>query len=444
MDRRKFLFNSAVVGAGTVLTQCSKPASATDKPVEEKVSFETWDDIRKQFRLAPGRIHMTQMLLASHPKPVRDAIEKHRDALDANPVDYYEKNFSAFEKTVRKDAAQYMGVTPEEIALTDSTTMGLAMLYSGLKLKPGQEILTTTHDHYSTEKSLEFASAKTGAVIKRVSLYDDPAQATADVMVGTLKKAITPKTKVIAVTHVHSWTGVKTPIREIAAMVKEANGSRSPADRIYLCVDGVHGFGVEDTNLADVGCDFFAAGTHKWIFGPRGTGVLYARKDAWDMIAPIIPPFELPVYGAWMGVPAEWMGDVSKKEFSFADLCTPGGFHSFEHRWALAEAFQWQLTIGKKRVEDRTHALGTRLKEGLKAMAHVKLLTPMDESLSSGINCFLVDGQEADETVKRLLAKNITASVTPYRALYVRLTPSIVNNEQEVDEALKAIEGIRA
>lgn len=444
MDRRKFLLNSAVVGAGTVLAQCSKPAAATDKPVEDKVSYETWDDIRNQFRLAPGRIHMSQMLLASHPKPVRDAIEMHRDAFDANPVDYFEDNVAAFEGAVRKNAAEYMGVTPAEIALTDSTTMGLAMMYSGLKLKAGQEILTTTHDHYSTEKSLEFATAKTGATLKRVSLYEDPAQASVDTMVGVLKKGITSKTKIIAITHVHSWTGVKTPVKEIATMVKEANGSRSAADRIYLCVDGVHGFGVEDTNLADMGCDFFAAGTHKWIFGPRGTGVLYARKDAWDMIAPIIPPFELAVYGAWMGVAAAWMGDVSNKEFSFADLCTPGGFHSFEHRWALADAFNWQLTIGKKRVEERTHALSKRLKDGLKAMSHIKLLTPTVETISSGINCFTVEGQSAEETVKRLMAKNITASVTPYRALYPRLTPSIVNTEAEVDETLKVLEGIRA
>ena len=442
MDRRKFLFNSAVAGAGTLLVQCSKPAAATDAAGSGPVSFETWDDIRKQFNLAPGRIHMTQMLLASHPKPVRDAIEKHRNELDANPVDYYENNVGAFENAVRAKAGEYMGVLPEEIVLTDSTTMGLAMMYSGLKLKPGEEILTTTHDHYSTEKALEFATARSGAVLKRVSMYDDPALASVDEMVGVLKKAVTAKTRIVAVTHVHSWTGVKTPIKEIAKMVKEANGTRSAADRIYFCVDGVHGFGVENTNLADIGCDFFVAGTHKWIFGPRGTGVFFACKDAWDMIAPIIPPFEFGPYGAWMGVAAAWMGDTSKKEFSFADLCTPGGFHSFEHRWSLADAFQWQLTIGKSRVEERTHALSKRLKEGLKSMAHIQLLTPIDESLSAGINCFLVKGQSAEETVKRLLAKNITASVTPYKAIYARLTPSIVNNELEVDEVIKALEGI--
>ncbi len=435
MDRRKFLLNTAVVSAGTLLAACEKSQPKV-AAVEGAPSFDTWEGIRKQFRLAPGRIHMTQMLLASHPKPVRDAIEKHRDALDANPVDYWENNVEALDNTVRQQAAAYMGVTPEEIALTDSTSMGLAMMYSGMKLKPGQEVLTTTHDHYATEKALAFSSARNGAVIKRVSLYDDPASASIDTMVGVLKKAITPKTKLVAVTFVHSVTGVKTPIREIAAMVKEANASRAVADRIYFCVDGVHGFGIENINVADIGCDFFAAGTHKWIFGPRGTGVLYARKDAWDMIAPIIPSFEFDPYLAWMGT-------RQASEFSFKDLCTPGGFHSFEHRWALADAFGWQLTIGKARIEERSHALSKQLKEGMKSITHIKLLTPRDESVSAGINCFMVDGMEPEGVVKRLLDRNITASVTPYKTRYARLTPSIVNTEEEVSIVLKELEQVR-
>ncbi len=85
MDRRKFLLNTAVVSAGTLLAACENN-KAQVAAAEGAPSFDTWEGIRKQFRLAPGRIHMTQMLLASHPKPVRDAIERHRDALDANPV----------------------------------------------------------------------------------------------------------------------------------------------------------------------------------------------------------------------------------------------------------------------------------------------------------------------------------------------------------------------
>ncbi|MEQ1588547.1 MAG: aminotransferase class V-fold PLP-dependent enzyme, partial [Cyclobacteriaceae bacterium] len=299
MDRRKFLLKSGLaIGTGALLPACNTTPAPNVAPVQE-VAFNTWEEIRKQFLFNPDRIHMSQMLFAAHPKMVRDAVQKHRDSFDANPVEYWESNFMTIENEIRKKSATYMDCAHEEIALTDSTTMGLAMLYSGLKLTSANEILTSTHDHYATEKALEYAAAKSGASIKRVSLYSDPAKASVDEMVEVLRKGTTPKTKIIAITFVHSCTGVKTPIKEIAAMVKEQNSKRSEGDRIYLCVDGVHGFGIENVSMKDLGCDFFAAGTHKWIFGPRGTGVLFAKKDAWNMIAPIIPSFEYNAYGSW-------------------------------------------------------------------------------------------------------------------------------------------------
>lgn len=438
MDRRKFLLNSGVaLGAGAILSACTATPSPVNAALVAEPAFTTWQDIRKQFLFNPDRIHMSQMLLAAHPKMVRDAIQKHRDAFDANPVEYWEENWMTIEGDIRKKASEYMDAAPGEIALTDSTTMGLAMLYSGLKLNASHEILTTTHDHYSTEKSLEYAVARSGAGIKRVSLYTDPSSASVDEMVDVLKKGITPKTKIVAITFVHSCTGVKTPVKQIAAMIKEQNSKRSEADRIYLCVDGVHGFGIENVSMRDMDCDFFAAGTHKWIFGPRGTGVLYGKKDAWNMIGPVIPSFEWNAYITWMDLfPAD--------KLTYADLCSPGGFHSFEHRWALGEAFQFQLNIGKERVTERSHQLSTKLKQGLANIKHINIITPMSEEVSAGINCFEVDGMKHADVVKKLLTKKIIASESPYKVSYVRLTPSIINSEEEVSICLRELEQIKA
>jgi selenocysteine lyase/cysteine desulfurase len=434
MDRRKFLFNSGLaIGASAMLPGC-KPESKKDAPTEAAASFENWADIRKQFLLSPDKIHMTLMLLASHPKAVRDAIALHRQKMDENPTEYWESGYPIMEPQIRQAAAEYMGADSTEIALTDSTTMGLGTLYTGLKLKPDDEILSTFHDHYATEKSLEFACAKNGATIKRVALYDDPAQASVDQMVSALKNGVTPKTKIIAITFVHSCTGVKTPVKQIAEMVRELNQQRK--NRIYLCVDGVHGFGIENITMTDLGCDFFVAGTHKWIFGPRGTGVFFARKDVWDMIIPTIPSFEDTTYYDWMGV-------KPMDSFSFSDLCSPGGFHSFEHRWALPEAFKFQLTIGKAKVQERSHQLSTLVKDGLSTIKHVHLITPRSEEISAGINCFEVDGMKPDDVVKKLLTKNIIASASPYKTSYVRFTPTILNSEDEVKKCLQEIERIK-
>lgn len=380
---------------------------------------------------------MAQMLLASHPKPVKDAIENHRLNFDANPTEYWEHNFATAEPKILESAAAYLEAKPAEIALTDSTTQGLGTLYTGFRLHEADEVLTTIHDHYSTEKSLAYSAQKNGASIRRISLYDVPSQASTDEIVERLTAAVRPSTKLIAVTWVHSSTGVKLPIRQMAEAIKTINSGRDPSDRIYFSVDGVHGFGIENVTMADLGCDFFVAGTHKWLFGPRGTGIIWAKEDAWNMVIPTIPSFSYNEYGMYLGM-------IPERDLNFSDRFTPGGFHSFEYRWALNEAFDFHMKIGKEKVEQRTHQLCTRLKEGLSQIPHVTLHTPLSSKLSSGINCFEVDGLTPIEVVERLYRKNIVASTSPYRTSYARLTPCIINTEEEVDTCIEAVENIKA
>jgi selenocysteine lyase/cysteine desulfurase len=437
MNRRKFLRNSGIAaGAAPLLTLCTTGQSSAPA-ASAPLSLDTWEGVRSQFQFTPERIHMSQMLLASHPKPVQGAIEKYRKLLDENPAEGWEANGFRMEEEVAKAAAAYTGTNSDEIVLTDSTTMGLGLLYTGLQLKPGDEILTSTHDHYSTEKSLDFAVSKSGASLRRVTLYADAAAASVDEIVGTLAKAIRPQTRIVALTWVHSNTGMKLPIRQLADVIYTANASRGDKDHILFCVDGVHGFGNQDADLPDLGCDFFVAGTHKWIFGPRGTGIVWGKKEAWKRVTPTIPAFSFNAYGAWLGL-------VEDAKINSAEWHTPGGFHSFEYRWALKEAFEFQQAIGRKRVHERTTELSTILKEGLAKMEHVKLHTPVSPDLSGGINCFEVEGFKPEEVVKRFSEKGIIASQSPYRISYARLTPCIANTEEEVDLCLRVLKDMKS
>jgi len=118
---------------------------------------------------------------------------------------------------------------------------------------------------------------------------------------------------------------------------------------------------------------------------------------------------------------------------------SPGGFHSFEYRWALPAAFDLHMQLGKAKVQQRIHQLNTQTKEGLAKMSHVKLHTPMSTELSSGLVCFDVDGVMADAVVKRMHDRGIIMSSTPYRQSYARFAPSLINNENEIDRALAEI-----
>jgi len=429
MNRRNFI---AKTGASALLATVTPPLSAC---AQKALSLDEWETVRADFKLDTSKIQMAQFLLASHPSSVRAAIEKYRKGLDDNPVEYYESNFVPNTRAVLKAAETYLGAKPGEIALTDSTTMGLSLLYTGLKLKEGAEILSTTHCHYSTEKSLDFAAQRTGATVRRINLYEAASQTTIADIVNRLKTAIQPKTRIVAVTFVHSNAGVKLPIKEMSAVIKEANKNRDASNRIYFCVDGVHGFGVEDINVTDLGCDFLVAGTHKWLFGPRGTGIIWAKEDAWDMVQPTIPPFSVAYY--------MWMNVMPEAPLNFYSKITPGGFHSFEHRWALKEAFEFHLNIGKAKIQNRTHQLSTMLKEGIQNIKHVKLHTPMSTTLSSGINSFEITDLKPKAVVEKLHKMNIIASTTPYKTVYARLTPCIISTEEEVMACIKVLERIK-
>jgi isopenicillin-N epimerase len=429
LRRREFL-----VRTGLFLGLAAMPKGNILKRLEsyDVAPVQSWDEVRALFNLDKKLIHMSSFYLASHPKPVREAIERHRQALDANPFGYIRQSETKNEAAVLSAASEYLGANPGDIALTDSTTMGLGLLYGGLTLRPGQEILTTTHDHYSTEMSLAHRASRTGASVRRVQLYHKPAEATITQMVESLISAIRPETRIVAVTWVHSSTGVKIPIKEIAVGISGVNAGRDQGDRVLLCVDGVHGLGVEDVTVSDLGCDFLVAGTHKWMFGPRGTGIVWGKSDAWPVANPIIPTFYEPAYEMWM--------KYRKPEpVPFGATMTPGGFHSFEHRWALNEAFRLHMQIGKTRIADRIHSLNNQLKEGLAKMKNVKLHTPLSSDVSAGIVCFEVKGMEPIPVVRKLLEKKIVASISPYATLYARLSPSLLTSPAEVDLTLKAV-----
>ncbi|GHA20770.1 pyoverdine biosynthesis protein PvdN [Arenicella chitinivorans] len=433
MQRRKFLGISGVAFGATLAAGSAHAGDAGSGHLDasDPIDPADWSALRDLFPLTRDYIQLATFLLASHPRPVTAAIEHHRREFDNNPADYWHAHYQTIDAEIADAAARYMGGTGSQIALTDSTTMGLAMVYSGLKLAPGQEIVQTTHDHYSTDMSLAHRAARTGANVRQISLYDAPSQADLDTILTRLRQGISAKTSVVAVTWVHSSTGVKLPIRAMADVIQKLNAKRAAQDQILFCVDGVHGFGIEDQDISELGCDFFIAGTHKWIFGPRGTGLVWGNDKAWARSEAVIPSFSRS-YDVWLG-------NSTLDQVAIGEHMSPGGFHSFEHRWALPAAFNLHLQLGKAHVQRRIHQLNSQTKEGLANMPHVKLYTPMSSELSSGLVCFDVEGLAPEAVVKQMHRKGIIMSSTPYRQSYARFAPSLLNNETEIDQALAQI-----
>jgi selenocysteine lyase/cysteine desulfurase len=299
---------------------------------------------------------------------------------------------------------------------TRSTTDGLGLLYGGLRLRPGQEVVTTAHDFYSTHEALRLRAERTGARPRRITLYEDPAAVSSDQLVAAVRRGLGPRTRVLALTWVHSGTGVKLPLAEV-----------------LVCADAVRALGVEPDAVPGLACDFLVAGCHKWLFGPRGTGLVWGRRLAWAAVTGTIPSFSGQVIGAWLAG-REPTGPRPA-------LFEPGGFHAYEHRWALAQAFGCHLDLGRQRVADRTRALATRLKDGLAEIPAVGV-TPHDPALSAGIVCLEAGDRNPGELAADLRRQGVLASVTPYAAPYLRLGPSIVTSEEDVDAAVAAVRAL--
>ncbi len=410
-DRRTFLKQAGVFAASLPLGAALLPQALAAHPTDDP-----WTGFKQLFNQDPDYLHFSNFLVASHPKPVREAIERYRARIDRNPglaMDWDLQETWKREGQVREWAGRYLKAAPAQIALTGSTSEGLAMIYGGIKVRPDQEILTSVHEHYATQNVLDYRTLKEGTRVRRIKLFESANRVSADEVLGSLQRHIRPNTRVLGMTWVQSGSGVKLPIGEIGTLVDEHNRNRDDKDRLLYVVDGVHGFGVENLDFPDMHCDFFIAGTHKWMFGPRGTGLVCARDPQNSYVTPMVPTFS--------------------EDKDFATIMTPGGYHAFEHRWAADEAFKLHLQLGKAQVQARIHALNAELKDQLLAQPNIELVTPRSAELSAGFSFFRVKGQDSDAVAAYMMKNRVVIdAVDRDVGPVIRTAPGLLNSSDEI------------
>ncbi|HUQ61912.1 aminotransferase class V-fold PLP-dependent enzyme [Lentzea sp.] len=403
MDRRDFL-------VGTGLLAVAPTAASAAQGLD-------WGAVRRQFRLDPSLTNLGLFYLASNPREVRDAVEDYKRRLDANSHDLMPDQAQA----VAVALGQYTGGAPDDIAFVPNTTIGLSIVYGGLKLRADQEILLSDQDHAWHQEAAKLAASRVGAKVRVGTLFESSARVTEDEVASRLRSSITPQTRAVGITWVQSSTGVRMPVRACAAVVAQANNSRAPEDRCLLVVDGVHGLAAVDDDAARLGADVFVAGTHKWLFGPRGTGMVWVNPQVSDQIVPLLPSLSGRSETASLG---------------------PGGFHAFEQYFAVRAAVEFHRRLGRPRVAARITELATRFKDGLAEIPGVVLHTPRDPAMSAGIVCFDVTGHTGNEVVALLGEKRIQITTAAYRIPYARVGTSILNTPEEIDKTLKEIRAI--
>jgi len=277
---------------------------------------------------------------------------------------------------VRSKVAKFINASPDEVVITRNTTEGMNFVANGLDLKEGDEVLLSNMEHPSGTHPWKLKEKRYGIKIKEVPIGFPPKNV--DEIVDAFQMAITPKTKVISISHTVYISGLISPLKELSKMAHEKG--------VLVLADSAHGIGMLNLDMKKLGIDFFATSPYKWLGAPTGVGVLYVRKEVQDRLWPTIAS-------------SGWDNFQNARKYETlgqrADALTI----------ALGEAIDFQSAIGKERIERRIKALAGYLKGELKRIPGVRLHTSEDPYLSGGLTAFSIEGIKAPHLVNYVREK---------------------------------------
>lgn len=396
------------------LTQATR--SAGSRAPGELAQDETfWAEIARAFDTDRTLVNLNNGGCSPAPAHVLEALI--RDIRFSNVVPVYQM-WTVLEpriESVRRELAQEFGCDPEEMAITRNASEALETLILGIDLKAGDEVILTNQNYGRMITTWEQRARREGIVVKQIS-FPVPPPSAADI-VERFRKAITPKTKVIEITHITNLTGQILPVRDVVRMARERN--------IEVFVDGAHAFAHFPYKRDDLECDYYGVSLHKWLFAPIGTGFLYVRKDKIKKIWPL------------MAAPPAMTNDIRK----FEEI----GTHPAANHNAIAAAIEFHRGLGADRKAARLRWLRDRwAKRLLAADARVKVLTPLNDTESCGIGFVHIEGLPTEKLQAHLWDKHriMTTPIMHPEFNGLRITPSVYTTTGEIDVFCEKVEGL--
>jgi selenocysteine lyase/cysteine desulfurase len=422
-NRRQFIQNvfTGIVGSslllGTVKDQLmakAEPLAALPETNQENSSEKYWRLVKKNFQLQKELYYFNNASLGPSPGIVIEATEKFRRTLDSFPSRYMWGGWKDEKEEVRKKTAKLFGVSPEEIALIHNTTEGMNIIASSIDLKPGDEVIVADHEHPSGTIPWKYWQETRGIKLVRPKLPilpDSPLE-----IAAVYKNAVTPKTKVISMCHIVNTNGMILPVNQVSKIAKPRG--------IIVAVDGAQAAGMLAVDLNQLGCDFYAASSHKWMFSPKGMGIFYAKKDSQHLIKPLIV--------------AAGYEDKSIRRFENYNT------RNLPELLGLGTAIDFLNLIGPKIIEKRVYELKKYFREKIKGKPYFKVKTPIHNALSAGIVTMEIQDKDVKE-VEKILMKKYRINCRPMFMMGlngVRLSLSIYNTKKDIDYLVQSLDEI--
>lgn len=377
-----------------------------------------WWRIRKQFNVEDGLTFMNNGTFGPPPRVVLDEHIKIQRELSENPRDNYRGEQLRENKTV---LGEFFGADPEELAYMRSTTEGMNNFANGIDFREGDEVLMNTHEHpggYGAYRSLE---QHRGIRINEIEIPIVPESV--DQVVELYENAITPRTRVIVVSHITYITGLLTPVKELSEMAHRHG--------LLISVDGAHPPGMIALDFHDMGCDHYAAAGQKWLLAGTGTGLGYFKLETQDQIHPLMGADGHEEDGVW----------VMHENAGRYEQC---GQRHISSALGMKTAVEFQNMIDKANIEARVQQLAKRLKEGLLEIPGVRLQTPMDPNMSAGLTHFSVADVPMSNVRDGIMDLGRVHIRTSSRGDVegCRASTHLYNMPEEVDELLRCVRHI--
>ncbi len=421
-DRRRFLRQMAggvTAAAAIPSTLQLRDGESRPSPLLTPTTADEgfWQLVRRQFPLRSGLILMNAANLCPSPYPVIDSVTKLTRDVDSDASFQNRAKFGELREEARRALAEYLSVDADEVAITRNTSEGNNTIVNGLDLGPGDEVVIWDQNHPTNNIAWDVRSRRLGFTVRRVGTPPQP-QSDED-LTRPFAEAITPRTRVLAFSHVSNVSGVALPARQLCHLAGE-NG-------VFTLVDGAQTFGSIQVDLRQTGCDSYTGSSHKWLVGPKEAGLLYVKRARIEEL-----------WASDVGV--GWEGALENGARKFENL----GQRDDAAVSAMGTAVTFHTTIGAGQVEDRVRTLAAALKEGLRArIPGISFHTPMEPELSAGVVVFAPPSMDTSKLFRTLYSEyDIAGAAMGGDFTGLRLSPHIYNTLEQVDRATEVIESL--
>ncbi len=347
LDRRSFLYTAGMAGALSLSSRLWAQAQSTPLPAStlyDQNEDAYWKQVRKQFLIPEDEVYLNNGTCGSTPMPVLQAIfdgYKNTERMDQqDPEDYPIWGYAPWNE-FRDPVAQFVGATRDELALVRNSTEANNFMINGLDMKPGDEALISDQEHPSGEQPWNLKAKRYGVVIKKFEIPKppkDPAE-----VLNRINDALTPRTRVIFVSHITTVTGVVLPVKEISALARSKG--------LVSMIDGAQVTGQMRLNIKEIGCDMYGSSPHKWLMSTKGTGFLFVRQEMQDRL--------------WSTVTTDGWDKPELKAERFQRF----GSSNVPALWGLRASIKFANELGMERIERRhrqlaDYLLGEMVKRG--------------------------------------------------------------------------------